>query len=363
LPAPILPSIDGQVSGSALPLNLLLQLLGSTVNQQLQNYMSLEAFMLLLSNLVSQNQQSAGNETSKCKFWEPIPYEGKSYKEYQDWIKLMEEYMSSKPCQYPNEHAWVKLGANYTIRVPKKQWNQHKHTLDLDIFTWKQYKSFLHDNLKSPEHCELNAHRQFWNLHQQNKQSVREFKAEFLNHLYELNDFEPELKPTIYKSKYWVNKYHLRLKGDLQADIACASEKSQTIVEVTTLAVCFEEINAQTKLSGRKLPQLKQKDSKLTNTPLVSNNNNSNKGNQGGNNNNNSGNPGNKLQQPSNAANKHQKQDTILEKPCPICQGQHWMNQCLWRNKNSNSFAIHKDFTGALNADKDKSKGKESSST
>lgn len=63
----------------------------------------------------------------------------------------------------------------------------------------------------------------------------------YLSLLYELQDFNLSLKPSIYHCKHWINMFILKLSSEIQIELLSWSMKFTTISEAATEATQIEE--------------------------------------------------------------------------------------------------------------------------
>ncbi|KAL1953493.1 hypothetical protein VTO42DRAFT_2760 [Malbranchea cinnamomea] len=64
---------------------------------------------------------------SKCKYRDPVIYEGKDWPEYYKWVELMEEYFRAYANLFPNDQERVQFAVNYTNGTPKQQIDTPRH--------------------------------------------------------------------------------------------------------------------------------------------------------------------------------------------------------------------------------------------
>ena len=63
----------------------------------------------------------------------------------------------------------------------------------------------------------------------------------YLSLLYELQDFDASLEPTIYNCKHWINTFILKLLLEIQIKLLSHSTNFATISEAATEATQIEE--------------------------------------------------------------------------------------------------------------------------
>ena len=128
-----------------------------------------------------------------------------------------------------------------------------------ESYTWDQFKDFLCDCIEHPKHQQFNTTKQFYKAQQKQGQQVNNFMTTYLTLLYELQDFDASLKPTIYNCKHWINMFILKLLPEIQIELLSHSTNFATISEVATEATQIEE----------KLKQRKKEHAAVCNLPII----------------------------------------------------------------------------------------------
>lgn len=194
----------------------------------------------LVQALVEALQQTrpapSGPREEHKKFPEPETYEGKSMRDYREWIRTVDDYLEAKSTVYPTDKDKVQFASIRMKGNIRAAWSQYRESLDLNTFTFSEFKEFLRNQLENPKDRGLTAVMRFHRFSQYQNQSVREFEIAYRDMLRELED-QPHPE-----SSYWAFTFFSKLRDPIKREVLHRGSVPTTIRDVATLAARVEEL-------------------------------------------------------------------------------------------------------------------------
>lgn len=106
---------------------------------------------------------------------------GMTFKEYEDWIFIIDSNINMKQSQYNTESQKVNLAVAWLGRVHRAQWDLHEQHLAEQI-TYEKFKEWLRDRIENPIHRGFSAAIHLNQLEQQPNQNPDSFYYEYNKH-------------------------------------------------------------------------------------------------------------------------------------------------------------------------------------
>jgi hypothetical protein len=127
--------------------------------------MTMDMLQSLIQGLRSTEPSRATlHERRDTKVPDPKRFASKSIKEFEEWIKDIENNIISRPRSYPDEASKVQYAAAWLDGDHRIQWQEKKNSVDLQSFTFDDFRTWLEDQIESPQNRGINSAMALLNL-------------------------------------------------------------------------------------------------------------------------------------------------------------------------------------------------------
>lgn len=179
--------------------------------------MSVKMLQALLQNLRAKPSYKVQKEYQDTKVPDPERFSSKSIKNFEEWIKDVENNIASRPRSYPDEASKIQYAAAQLDRDHRTQWREKKQFVDLQTFTFQDFRTQLKDQIKSPQNHGINAAVALMKLMQSIDQDLEAFYSRF-SILYEkAREESTRIPPSedVFKYRIFLAKLLPRIRSDI----------------------------------------------------------------------------------------------------------------------------------------------------
>ncbi|QKX53114.1 uncharacterized protein TRUGW13939_12005 [Talaromyces rugulosus] len=142
--------------------------------------MTMEMLQALIQGLRTTGPSHATtSERRDTKVPDPKRFASKSIKEFEEWIEDVENNISSRPRSYPDEASKVQYAAAWLDGDHRIQWREKKNSINLQSFTFDDFRTWLEDQIESPQNRGINSAMALLSLTQSNGQDPEAFYSKF----------------------------------------------------------------------------------------------------------------------------------------------------------------------------------------
>lgn len=179
--------------------------------------MTMEMLQLLLQNVKDTGRKDKSiPEIRDTKVPDPKRLSSKSIREFEEWIEDVENNIASRPRSYPDEASKVRFAAAWLDGDHRTQWREKKNYTDLETFTFNDFRTWLEDQIESPQNRGINSTIALMNLTQSNNQDPESFYSRY-SIIYE-KAREGSVRPPgedIFKYRIFLAKLLPRIRSDI----------------------------------------------------------------------------------------------------------------------------------------------------
>jgi hypothetical protein len=184
-------------------------------------------------------------------------YKGKTAREWRNWIDSAETAFQLAPNYFKTDRIRILWAVSSLEGTPRDAWTSKKEKLDLENYTWDEFKEFFHDLVDDPINRNLVASLAYEKAEMRPNQTAMQF------HTY-LESIENRFA-TPFSEERLRDGYYAKLTAQLRMMIANYSAIPKTRLEMVSLATRMEinlrDAEKESKNSKRKREE-QQKDSK-----------------------------------------------------------------------------------------------------
>jgi len=172
----------------------------------------------------------------------PVPeeYFGKSLREHRRWISSMEQYFVAQPRHFAEAKNKVLFAATFLRGSVSSAWARYEANITLSAFTWNDFKTWLHDQVHSPQWRGWTAVIRFEKLHQLPNQSTTSFADVFLQ-------YREEAVPEDMRNsdEYWARVFFAKLRPEIRREIESGKNPPTGFQDLVLYASQIEKMHRE----------------------------------------------------------------------------------------------------------------------
>ena len=160
-------------------------------------------------------------------------YHGKSIREHREWTRDAQTAFRQAKAYFRTEESKILYAMGFLKGDAKEMWYNHESEHPADTLTWKDFTTFLLDNIEDPVNRSLDAQQRFEDARQLQSQSVQQFSVY-------LEGVEAQLYYP-FSEEQRVTQFFTKIRPELQIQITnVGRELPKTRAALLALAIRLE---------------------------------------------------------------------------------------------------------------------------